>query len=453
MTVQERTEAANFRPPSISAVAATPGRLKANSALRLLREGIWITAAQATAGIATLIGVRFITELAPAALYGTFVLMNGGLSFLQGILFAPMAQAALRFYPDYVIASSDSRLRRELVRVFLTRSAKTLALLVLACVVDVVWLHWLSPLAWALVGVGVFVEAWKAIEVVMRNAAGQQRTYSFLIAADAVARPLGAVCAAFAIGASVESLLLGQLLGAFFVLGGLSRFSAPLRREPVATLPNSDRASQLGAEMNRFAAPLVWAPMLGWLTGLADRYVVGGMLGVAQAGVYAAAYGLASRPLLMIGGVTDATLRQMLYGAVASRNGERLGGTVKIWIGANLVAALVGAIVLTVFAHPLVAWLLAHEYRSTSALLLPWIAFGYALMLVTQPVERLLYAANKTRTVIALQSIGALTAIICAFVGAQWKGVFGVAVTVPIYMAVQLLITIWAARRIKVISP
>jgi O-antigen/teichoic acid export membrane protein len=151
----------------------------------------------------------------------------------------------------------------------------------------------------------------------------------------------------------------------------------------------------------------------------------------------------------MVGTVTDAVLRQMLYGAVAARNRARLRRTVKLWIGVNVSAAVLGAILLTALAQPLVAWLLADEYRSTSALLLPWIAFGYALTLVSQPVERLLYAGHKTRTVVVLQSIGALIAIISAFVGAQWNGIYGVAAAVPIYMGVQLLLTIWAAYRAK----
>ena len=89
--------------------------------MRLLKEGFWIAAGHALAAIATLIGVRVLTELAPPSLFGGFALLNGILALLQGVLIAPIAQAALRFYPEFAAAGSVPKLREYVTKILVKR--------------------------------------------------------------------------------------------------------------------------------------------------------------------------------------------------------------------------------------------------------------------------------------------------------------------------------------------
>jgi O-antigen/teichoic acid export membrane protein len=411
-----------------------------------MKQGVWIAPGHGLAAVATLVGVRFITELAPPSLYGGFVLLNGILALLHGMLLAPMAQAALRFYPDFETARSILELRKHLVGAFARRWSWTLIVFAVAAGVDVLAFHWLNPVTWFLLAFALGLEAWKTIEIVMRNAAREQAGYSALFAADSIARPAGTVIAAWALGTSLESLLLGQSVGALLVLAGFFKFSLVAKGASLSTGKSAPaNMDHLKQSMKYFAAPLLWAPILGWVSGLADRYIVGGILGLSQAGIYAAAYGLASRPILMIGAVSDATLRQLLYASVARDEPASVRKTLQLWIAVNLLAGAFAAALLSAFADPIVRWLLADEYRSVAARLLPWIACGYVLLLGSQALERLLYARRRTGAVMWIQATSATVAVVAAIIGTQWAGLFGVAVAVPIYLAAQLLLTIIAA--------
>ena len=63
------------------------------------------------------------------------------------------------------------------------------------------------------------------------------------------------------------------------------------------------------------------------------------------------------------------------------------------------------------------------------------------LLLLSQTVERLLYAQQRTQAVTLIQATSAIGAILGAIVGARWAGLFGVAVAVPFYLAAQLVVT------------
>lgn len=448
MSRPEETEYLELQPGTSSSARAAAGAVGSVPWARLSRDALWIATGHGVAAVATLVGVRLVTEFAQPSLYGRFVLLNGVLALLQGVLLAPMAQAALRFYPEFAAAGAASELRRHLVEMFSRRWSWSLLVLALVGGVDVLAFHWLSPLTWLLLVLALGLEAWKTIEIVMRNGAREQASYSALYAADSIARPAGAVLAAWTFGASVESLLLGQSVGTLFVLAALSGLSR-IARDP---LPSNGFSSIAVTEhfkqsMRSFAFPLLWAPLVGWISGLADRYVVAGMLGVAQAGVYAAAYGLASRPMLMIGTVSDATLRQVLYAAAARDDHASVRKTLVRWIAANVLAGAAVAAFLSVFAGFIARWLLADEYRLVAVQLLPWIALGYVLLLASQAIERLLYARHRTGAVLRIQAASAFVAVIAAVVGAQMFSLIGVAAAVPVYFSVQLLLTITAAYR------
>lgn len=417
------------------------------SEARLLAEGLWVAAGHAIAAVAALIGVRLTTELVPAALFGAFVLLNGVLALLQGVLLQPLAQAALRYYPEYVSRGSAAVLRRHLVAVFARRWGWSLVVFGAVGSLDVVTLKCLSPVTWLLLAGALGLEAWRTIEIILRNAGCRQVSYGAFYAADAIARSAGVVVAAWALSASVESLLFGQCIGGLTVLGG----SSALREREVRTAEENTlshvEADAIADGMSDFAAPLQWSPILGWVSGLADRYIVGGMLGLGSAGVYAAACGLVSRPMLMIGAVTDATLRQRLYSAAAQHETGVVRWTLIIWLIANVAASGLVALIVTMFSGAIMDLLLAADYRRDAATLVPWVAAGYVLVLLDQVIGRLLYARGRTSAVVGVQAASAALAVLVASVAVWWNGLLGAAMAIPVYFGVQLTLSIVVAIR------
>lgn len=418
--------------------------------IQLFKDGIWIAISHTLAAITTLVGVRFITELAEPSVFGIFALVNGVLVLVQGLMLQPMAQAALRYYPDFAVLNCALELRKHLSSVFFSRWVGCIAVLGIIALVDVLSFKWLSLQAWFILALAIGLESWKVIEIVMRNAASRQAAYAGLYLADSIGRTAGTIVVAWLLGTSLESLLLGQTVGIFIVLSCFAISALSVWSGEYVSYKDScrDEVDRLKQGMKRFAAPLLCAPIVSWVSGLADRYIIGAVLGLGQAGIYSATYGFGSRPMLMIGAISDATFRQTMYASVSREDFTETRRSLNLWIAVNLFFATVVAIVLTFLTIPIVHWLLAAEYRSIAVQILPWIAWGYVLLLLSQTVERLLYAQQKTQTVTIIQAFSAALAILGAFVGAHWAGVFGVAVSVLFCFAIQLVTTIILAARI-----
>ncbi|HQM26722.1 MAG TPA: lipopolysaccharide biosynthesis protein [Syntrophorhabdus sp.] len=418
--------------------------------IQLFKDGIWISGGHALAAITTLVGVRFITELAEPSVFGVFALVNGVLVLLQGVLFQPMAQAALRFYPDFHILNGTSELRKHLTSVFFNRWVGCTAALGVIALIDVSLFKYLSLQAWLIFILAIGLESWKVIEIVMRNAASRQIAYASLYLADSIGRTAGTIVVAWLLGTSLESLLLGQTVGLFIVLScfGMSAPSGESNKCAIWKASSNYEIDLLKQSMKRFATPLLWGPIVGWISSLSDRYIIGAMIGLGQAGIYSSTYSFGSRPMLMIGAINEATFRQALYTTVSQKNMFEARRRLILWITINLFFSTAVAIGLTFLTAPIVRYLLAAEYRPIAVQILPWIAWGYVLLLLSQTVERLLYAQQKTKTVTIIQALSAALAILGAFVGVHWAGVFGVAVAVPFCFAIQMLTTTILAVRI-----
>jgi O-antigen/teichoic acid export membrane protein len=390
------------------------------------------------------VGTRLITELAEPRLFGQYALLNGALALLQGLLFQPLGQAALRFYSEFEASNEKGVLGTHLCDVYSRRSVLVAATLVVIGLIDVVTMAVLPLAAWVGLGLGVALESWKTFEVVMRNAAADQRSYALLLATDSVARPAGALLFACAFGASLEGLLLGQVTGTFVALAGVRCLTRDLRVE--VGNGNATQATARLWDMQRFAAPLVWLPVVAWISAMSDRYIVAGLLSISHAGIYAAAYGIASRPFVLLGSIADATFRQAYYRSVA--NADRPNSRIHLlqWLSFNVGFGTLTFLLVWFFADLLTHLLLADTYRS-AAVLLPWIAGGHVLLLAAQTLMRVAYARRNTRAALAVEVMSALVAFVLTVIAAYNFGLIGVAMAVPVYFAFQLLLTAYVLRR------
>ncbi len=142
--------------------------------------------------------------------------------------------------------------------------------------------------------------------------------------------------------------------------------------------------------------PLVPLGLIGWANGLGDRYLIGGLLGVTEAGVYAAAYGLASRPLLMLGGTIELFVRPIYQSAVSAADHSKASRVLLMWFAAVIGAGAMSVLLIAVLRDELARLLLGAQYRS-GAELMPWIAGGYMLLTIAQVFERICYAHARER--------------------------------------------------------
>ncbi|MCX7902538.1 MAG: lipopolysaccharide biosynthesis protein [Burkholderiaceae bacterium] len=407
---------------------------------RLVGEAGWVFVGQALSALGTLVGLRLVTEAVPPSVYGTVALAVGMVALAQGVSAVPLMQAVLRFYPEFESASEGMLLRRALLRSLRLPAAGSLLVLI---AVLAAWLQTTSEESLgvtALCGVLFLVEVARSVELTLLNAKRDQRTMALLVMADAWARPVAAVVMVWLAADSAAAVIGGYLLGAVAPLAIFYLF----RRLTVVAGPTAEEA--LAAKrLWTYAKPLVPLPFVGWVSGQADRYLLAAVVGMQPAGIYAALYGLASRPFLMLAAGIELALRQIYYGYVSAGNRVEERRTFWLWLAASLGASLSLLLAIALFHQQIAALLLAAEYRVHSALMI-WIAAGYVLAAVTQVVERVCYALHDTRGVLLVQGAGAALSVVVALPMIHWFGLEGAAWAVPIYFGAQMVLTLTRAR-------
>jgi len=408
---------------------------------RILAEGAWVTFGQAGSALGTLIGIRLLTEFLPPGVFGAVSLLIGVVALGVGTIGTPLMQATLRFYPDLVARNEVHTLRHTIVCRLRRTGFLSIAVLLLGYVAyslvqnASVWVAFLLT--------GLFVaDIARQLETTLFNAARRQQPFALWAVAEAWARPLLAVVFVVLLGATTFSVLFGYLAGS---LGILLVVFYTVNREGI--VPN-DVTIQSSKELERtvwqYALPIVPLALIGWTSGLGDRYIIGAMLGLEEVGVYSAVYGLVSRPFLMIGRIVELTLRPFYHNAVSANNHKLSRETFNTWLKFLLPACLVSFMVVLLWHKCIATLFLGERYRS-GANLMPWIAFGHCLLVLSHAFARVCYAQGKTRLVLLVELSGSICSIGLGIFAIYFWGLIGAAVAVPVYFGIQLGASIIAA--------
>lgn len=417
---------------------------KASINKKFVKDSLWIGGGQIVSLFGSLFGLRLLTEALQPSVFGELSLVLATLALAQGLLYYPFGQAIFRYYTNWTSAGWQSLLQNTAIREYGSRYifCAVFAFLVFL-VADIFYqIH----VSWTTLLLGLMLlglDGWKTLETVMTSSARNQLAYSALITADSTIRPLAAALAAWVWEPTIEAVLFAQCVGAMVVLV-LYRVIA----QSAATYQSGAQAIDSGAlvdSMRQYARPLLWVPFIGWVSGLADRFTIGVLLGVADVGIYAAAYGIASRPFLMLASVTESTFRQPYYSAVSSGDVIEARRILRVWQVLNIFIGISGVAAFMVLGELFVSILLAKEY-SVALVYLPWIALGYALLILAQPFERKGYAIGLTGAVTWVQMIGAILSLALGALGAWLFGLLGAAIAVPGYFGIQLLLTWYIVR-------
>ncbi|HEY5473240.1 MAG TPA: hypothetical protein VIK32_08625, partial [Candidatus Limnocylindrales bacterium] len=333
---------------------------------RIAGESAWVFAGQIVSALGTLAGFRIITEVVPPAVYGSVVLSIGLIALGQGLAVQPLMQAVLRHYPEYAKDGGVALLRRTAVNA-LRRPVLWLSgglALVLA-----IWSGYTQQgfLLGPLCGLLFLVEVVRTVEVFFLSAEREQRTIAWFVAADAWSRPLFGFAAVSILGAHSASVVGGYLAGSLLSLLGFYL----LRRGGTTTVTQPPFVLEDAAAIRKrlwvYAMPLLLLPLIGWVSGQADRYIVGGFVGLQYAGLYAAIYGIASRPFLLVRDGVDLALRQVFYTQFSEGNRAGQRRVFLLWLASVSGAALLGLLAIALLHRQIAGLLLAAEYRAYSS--------------------------------------------------------------------------------------
>lgn len=287
---------------------------------RILHDGLWVASGQIASAVAALVSVRIMTELLAPDEFGRLALLVGTAALALGLAATPWLQALIRYYPH--VARDDRVCALRVIGIRLIAPLVAIAAAILSSFWFVVapWLGdmWFTGL---LVASLLVVDCLRSLELSLLNAARRQRTAALIYAADAWSRPLMAIVCVSTFGASAEAALAGYTIGSAAVVLAMRFWMRLEGVDKSDASQNIDTGANdvLVLSIRRYAWPLAPLAIFGWLSGIGDRYVIAGMLGLYDAGIYAASYGLASRPFLMLSGVVELTMRPVLQNAVAAK--------------------------------------------------------------------------------------------------------------------------------------
>jgi O-antigen/teichoic acid export membrane protein len=418
----------------------------------LISDGAYVILGQIASAAGALVGVRLLTEVLEPRVFGSVTLLTGVVAFGQGITALGTLQAILRMFPECSRNGTVDLLRVASAKT-LTKSTLWVALALAIGCLTYSFAFRGNPWSFVLVPGLLVIETVRLYHITLLNAARQQRLMASWIGIESWVRPIVALTIVYLVGANTQAVLGGFLVGTgvvwvcFSKAIGASHSGTRLAEIPAGSFAKRYEDLQgIEAEIIRYAKPLVPLGALGWLSGQADRFIIGGLLGLASAGKYAAIYGLVSRPFLMAGASVELIFRQFLYESVSSGDLRRARHVLGEWLGIVGALSVLGVIGFSAFYPKIAAILLAEPYRE-GASMVPWIATGYCLLLFAQVIERICYATKETGSVLLIQSAGALSSIPFSTIGVLWWGLCGAAIVVPGYFGLQLVVAIVFAYR------
>ena len=269
----------------------------------LLSDGIWVAGLQGMAAIGQLVGIRILTEVLSPAIFGEFSLWFGAVTLVATGLANPTMQALLRYYPEYALRG-EGALARAAVRQQLTRLIIWILPVFVVGAITVLMLHLGDLTLIGLLVAMVAVEIVRMQNTALLSAVRAQRAYGVWAVFDAWGRPLFAWLLIVQMGASTVYVLAGYILASLLSWAVMRQF---VPHDIQVHCGTDDQAIQ--NRIWKYTLPLLPLGILGWISGMADRYMIGAILSPADVGLYAAIYGVASRPLLMLGSIVETTIR------------------------------------------------------------------------------------------------------------------------------------------------
>jgi O-antigen/teichoic acid export membrane protein len=410
----------------------------------LLNDGVWVSATQVLTALGQLLGVRLLTEWLSPGVFGQMNLWLGIVALVSASLANPTMQAILRFYPEFQ-KQGNAGVVRILARQQILKMAAWLSPLLIMVWVIAIYKQWASWLMTLVIVALISIEIVRVQNTAVLSAIRSQRAYGAWLVLESWLRPMAGVVAVYLLGEQAVWVLLAYCLASTGIWLLMRRFMPELEVVEIAqNLANSK------AEFWQYTLPLLPLGIFGWLSGMADRYIINGVMTAADVGLYVAAYGLASRPVLMLGGIIETTIRPVYQQAVISGDAEAQQRHLQQWKWLLAIGCMAGLII-SIVAHQWIAWLLlGAEFRSGSYLI-PWLVAAHIFLILAQWKGRMLLVHSKTVSLAKVEISATLLALMLSVVLTLQFGLIGAAIAVIAGYMFQYAVASYFVRKAAII--
>ncbi|HET6248794.1 MAG TPA: oligosaccharide flippase family protein [Tepidisphaeraceae bacterium] len=376
--------------------------------LRAAREGGWVLTGQIAVAVTGLIGIRLITELAPKEVFGEAALILGILTLCRNFFVSPIANAQLRFHPDY---AHLGRGKWFMARISTLIWNGTLLMTLIGAVVYFVWRGVtgapIDPTLLLVLAFSVVVETARSIRQNRLSAERRQSAAALWSSVESILVIVASIVA-LKLSPTVESYFIGMVAGsavAFVIFGVVFH---PKIAEDKQTR-GEETAREFRTRVIRYGAAFVMMAVLGWILNVSDRYILAKFRDVAVVGVYAAAYGLASRPFLMVASFSAGFVRPVIFQAESVGDTARAKRVFRLSILFTTGVCVAGVIAISLLGKIIARVLLAPAYRADAPAIFVWVGAAYTFYAITTLFEIRLMALRTPGKLVVPIAVAAVS--------------------------------------------
>lgn len=331
----------------------------------LLRHSGQYALARGLPGLVNLLAIVAFSRILSPEEYGHYALVVAGVGLASATLFQWLRLCLLRFLPAH-----EER-PEHLLSPILTGYLLLVVLTAVGGVVTVALLE--DSVARALVAVGVLLvwaQAWFQLNRELARSRLSPGRYGLLSGTKAVAALIVGVALAL-VGLGGFGALLGLLVGLIV---------APLilLREWRGVRPVRFRLKRHGYLLG-YGLPLAVNFVMVWVIASSDRLLLGWLLDVDAAGLYAVGYDLANQALGILLIVVNLAAYPLAVRALEREGTDAAREQLRKNGGLLLALALPGAVGLALLAPGIGELFVGPEFRAAAARLIPWVAAGTLL--------------------------------------------------------------------------
>jgi O-antigen/teichoic acid export membrane protein len=395
--------------------------------LRLGVEAGWLLAANICTFAVGLFAVRALTGRMTPVEYGYVALANSVVMFANQAIFAPVSNAASRFYAIAREKSTEAEYYLALLRMTAPFAAG-------ACAVFVIAAPFLHARSLALLGAGTFVWALAAgLNSVLDGIQNAARQRIIVAIHQAAAQGLRLI-AAVALVATVHGVakpglaMMGFAAGAGVVL--VSQLVVLRHRELAAIEWRGATSPAMSAPMWTYGAPFFAWGLFTWLQQFSDRWALQATVSTHELGIYQSFCQIGVAPITNLFAVGMQLIAPVAFAAAGDgSSAERLAESYRLihrTALAGAVATLAAVYAATLLREPMARLLLAPAYR-TKAFLIPSLMLAAGTFGVGQTLTLKLMTQGSVKRLLAPKIGSAAVGCLLMFLLAGKFGVAGVA--------------------------
>ncbi len=392
--------------------------------------------AQAIAGFG---GIFLLTRLLSPAQFGLYSLVFSVVTITHSLCFTWVEAAVARFYAR---AEADQRLADHLATAFqyLTLASILVGLFGFGAIL-------LAPFSTELktvLGYGLgsmLIRSFLILDLEARKAAREVRQYSIVEFFN--------VMASFGLGIALVAFTDLKAAGPFAGLAIAAALALLFDLPKILLRAKGGKASK--AELRKFfvyGMPVSLSLVLSYILQAGDRFVISGLLGNAQVGIYAAGYGTANRGLDILFVWAGMAASPLLITALELGNAQKAKEMAKKAFGIMALLTFPAATGIALVATPLANIMTGPDFRAGAAMIIPWISLaGIMNGITTYYLLSAFTLSKRTGMMAVVTMVPAALNIALNFILLPKMGLIGAVIATIIAYALSMAMVIIIGRK------